>query len=277
MEMKNNSRSISNIGLTQCNVVYVVFFLLFSLFLITQVSHAQDGLVCTTLDDFVNTTIPNRVISLSTPDPAAVNVLDDGSPGVLGGVRNITYGPLTVNMGFFTVTRLSIRLPFLEFPHVLTSSNGVDGFSPFSIVYSANGEGLNLDFSNTEFISFMLEINDNPGDSATYVIMDSNGNSAEYTDPDLPNEFEGDTFPVLIKFMLSEFDGIDSVDLTDIQSIEFKSTPAGFGSDTAFGTLEFCGTPIRNIPTLSEWGLIAMAALLGIVGFMVMRRRKVAA
>jgi hypothetical protein len=28
------------------------------------------------------------------------------------------------------------------------------------------------------------------------------------------------------------------------------------------------------IPTLSEWGLIAMASLLGIVGFMVMRRRK---
>lgn len=33
---------------------------------------------------------------------------------------------------------------------------------------------------------------------------------------------------------------------------------------------------LRNIPTLSEWGLIAMAALLGIAGFMVMRRRKVA-
>jgi len=31
----------------------------------------------------------------------------------------------------------------------------------------------------------------------------------------------------------------------------------------------------RPIPTLSEWGLIAMAGILGIVGFMVMRRRKV--
>jgi hypothetical protein len=35
--------------------------------------------------------------------------------------------------------------------------------------------------------------------------------------------------------------------------------------------------PRRNIPTLSEWGLIAMAGVLGIVGFMVMRRRKVTA
>jgi len=33
----------------------------------------------------------------------------------------------------------------------------------------------------------------------------------------------------------------------------------------------------RNVPTLSEWGLIAMAGILGIVGFMVMRRRKVTA
>jgi len=35
-------------------------------------------------------------------------------------------------------------------------------------------------------------------------------------------------------------------------------------------------TPItRGIPTLSEWGLIAMAGILGIVGFLVIRRRKV--
>ena len=32
---------------------------------------------------------------------------------------------------------------------------------------------------------------------------------------------------------------------------------------------------ISPIPTLSEWGLIAMAGILGIVGFMVIRRRKV--
>jgi len=34
---------------------------------------------------------------------------------------------------------------------------------------------------------------------------------------------------------------------------------------------------ITPIPTLSEWGLIVMAGILGIVGFMVMRRRKVTA
>jgi len=34
---------------------------------------------------------------------------------------------------------------------------------------------------------------------------------------------------------------------------------------------------LMQVPTLSQWGLIAMAGVLGIVGFMVMRRRKVAA
>jgi len=33
--------------------------------------------------------------------------------------------------------------------------------------------------------------------------------------------------------------------------------------------------PPRNIPTLSQWGLIAMAVILAIVAFMVIRKRKV--
>jgi len=36
-------------------------------------------------------------------------------------------------------------------------------------------------------------------------------------------------------------------------------------------------TVVSAIPTLSEWGLIAMAGVLGIVGFIVIRRRKVSA
>ena len=40
-----------------------------------------------------------------------------------------------------------------------------------------------------------------------------------------------------------------------------------------------CVQPAINtpIPTISEWGLIAMASILGIVGFMVIRRRKLTA
>jgi hypothetical protein len=38
-----------------------------------------------------------------------------------------------------------------------------------------------------------------------------------------------------------------------------------------------CRPPVSNVPTLSEWGLIAMASILGIVGFMVIRRRQLTA
>ena len=44
------------------------------------------------------------------------------------------------------------------------------------------------------------------------------------------------------------------------------------GSCTFTNTL----TP-RNVPTLSEWGLVAMAGILGIVGFMLIRRKKASA
>ena len=50
-------------------------------------------------------------------------------------------------------------------------------------------------------------------------------------------------------------------------------------SDNATVTCTFTNVKlVTNIPTLSEWGLIAMAGILGIIGFiMVIRRRKVTA
>ena len=51
----------------------------------------------------------------------------------------------------------------------------------------------------------------------------------------------------------------------------------GFMDHEAKGLAFDCGVGPPTIPTLSEWGLIAMAGILGIVGFMVMRRRKVTA
>jgi hypothetical protein len=49
-----------------------------------------------------------------------------------------------------------------------------------------------------------------------------------------------------------------------------------FIDSTCDEDLGVCQVP-SYVPTLSEWGLIAMAGVLGIVGFMVLRRRKIAA
>ncbi len=51
-------------------------------------------------------------------------------------------------------------------------------------------------------------------------------------------------------------------------------------SDAQLAECSNCDFPeplstVTAVPTLSEWGLIAMAGIIGIVGFMVMRRRKV--
>ena len=42
-------------------------------------------------------------------------------------------------------------------------------------------------------------------------------------------------------------------------------------------TLDSDCPSLRSVPTLSEWGLIVMASVLGIVGFMILRRRRAAA
>ena len=49
-------------------------------------------------------------------------------------------------------------------------------------------------------------------------------------------------------------------------------------NSTEFERIVYMPSPVVTpIPTLSQWGLIAMAVVLGIVGFMVIRRRKVTA
>jgi len=59
---------------------------------------------------------------------------------------------------------------------------------------------------------------------------------------------------------------------------EETNSITAFCDDIDTGSCTFTNVRIpRDVPTLSEWGLIAMAGVLGIVGFMVMRRKKVTA
>lgn len=64
----------------------------------------------------------------------------------------------------------------------------------------------------------------------------------------------------------------------DFWSICYVPSGGGFFITSGFeGEIFSCDAISAQVPTLSEWGLIAMAGILGIVGFMVMRRRKVIA
>ena len=70
----------------------------------------------------------------------------------------------------------------------------------------------------------------------------------------------------------SEMVGIDSI--IAFSSLSEDGFEIEIPSDTAIKIWQ--GVP-RPIPALSEWGLIAMAGILGIIGFIVIRRRKVSA
>jgi len=62
-------------------------------------------------------------------------------------------------------------------------------------------------------------------------------------------------------------------------TMKFADLVGEFEGESCNDNTGLCIDPVVNtpIPTLSEWGLIAMAGILGLVGFMVIRRRKVRA
>ncbi|MCH7519378.1 MAG: IPTL-CTERM sorting domain-containing protein [Candidatus Dadabacteria bacterium] len=62
-----------------------------------------------------------------------------------------------------------------------------------------------------------------------------------------------------------------------IDGVDNGTTTSGVREGDGLVVLSWTVVLPEPIPTLSEWGLIAMAGILGIVGFMVMRRRKVSA
>jgi len=68
------------------------------------------------------------------------------------------------------------------------------------------------------------------------------------------------------------------IDTTDEQFICLaEDVIEGAFCDDSIGLCIPTGSTADNIPTLSEWGLLAMAGIIGIAGFIVMRRRKAAA
>lgn len=50
----------------------------------------------------------------------------------------------------------------------------------------------------------------------------------------------------------------------------------GIGTSCQINFPQECSFPTRNVPTLSEWGLVATAAIMGSIALMILVRRKAA-
>ena len=73
------------------------------------------------------------------------------------------------------------------------------------------------------------------------------------------------------------FDAVNNMPSITRRVFGFVSSEMGEVDDFGLVTQFVCEPVVSPIPTLSEWGLISIAVVLGIVGFMVIRRRKVTA
>jgi len=164
--------------------------------------------------------------------------------------------------------------------------------------------------SNNDFLPALLTINPNTGEgtiigqtgfnlAGNALAIDGNGNlfssggcpNTNYAiNPDtgvgtflsnIPDDqcnfiFNSATFNPFTGELLGTFNFFPVTELTVLNPFSGNVTSIGPLPDCADG-IAFVDLPPRNIPTLSEWGLIAMAGLMGIVGFIVMRKKKVTA
>ena len=121
--------------------------------------------------------------------------------------------------------------------------------------------------------------------SVIYTVIDSLGNQYLNNNPSGDLEWElfriGTTTddPAIAEYQAASIPSgfwevrLEGLDLSNLNSLVLPYDIFGFDEE---------GNPVlppvsRNVPTLSEWGLFAMAAILGIVGFMVIRRREITA
>lgn len=232
-------------------------------------------LVCTDIDNFQSSTIPLPGITVTDIDPGPTNVLDNAPSGVLGGFRNITYGPYAGGAG-----SSSFAIGALPGGSI-TNSNNVNGRASWSILYDANGAGLGLDLSGATSISLNLAINDGPDTTLEFVLTDTNSNSAQSSIINLPNDDQGDTLPVDLDFAIAGFTGVNALDLTSIASIQMSSNVTLPNSDLALSGLQLCSAPApapvpdpepEHVPTLSTWSLLLLAGFLGLTGVFNVRR-----
>ena len=151
---------------------------------------------------------------------------------------------------------------------VLSTDQVRAGFSPCEIgivKIAIPADNTPFNFSVPELIPDNFVLNDPDNDSTMFSLTDKN-RTANVTENVPPGWILDDIV----------CESRDSVTISEISNgISFSCSGGGGGAPHATCTFFNVKVVTSPIPTLSEWGLVAMAGILGLVGFMVIRRKKV--
>jgi len=303
--------NISKFTTLSIAAISVLFFML----AFTPVSSAQTLYSCSAPsfnDALVSTIDPSTGATISTIDATLPGVEVNGCTGLAkdpttGTCYMMIATPNTADSGVPGARLLTVLNPFTGQIRLVGNTGqrfaGIafdNGGTLYGITGQQNGA------QNPLNPSTLFTINKNSGASTIFLplVVDNDGESLGFNPNDglLYRYFRGPDFQsvdpdtkAVTTIPLSGDDADEPGALTHLSGnvLLLTNTNRELFSITTDGVISFigeldeeskglafdCERPGigRPIPTLSQWGLIAMAGILGLVGFMVMRRRKVTA
>lgn len=208
-----------------------------------------------------------------TGQGSLIGTIGNQSLGGCGRVNDLTYDPATdtlfglaINCGGMQANNFDVTLLTIDPDTAAGTIIGETGFIQ-------SGNALAISSNGTLFSS------GGQCPNRTMTINPQTGVGTLLTEDAFPCTpiFNSATFnPFTDEFLGTLNDFENGVELTILNPFSGEITTIGQLPDCADG-IEFIELPPRPIPTLSEWGLIAMAGVLGIISLLAIRRRKVTA
>ena len=190
------------------------------------------------------------------------------------GYNNDPMSPCTETMGFVQ--------------NWLTTINTGTGQSTLiNIINQAQGAGNAAAFSPGDSLYYLVGDFSTPGTNILYTVNLQTGGVTVISNPTYPGLI-ADDIPRSNAMDFDQASGVLYLSVVNGSGMQMtRRNFIGMIEDVNTGLVTIIGPTVegldaiaikppleRNVPTLSEWGLIAMAALLGIVGFMVARRKQ---